>query len=230
MQTLEEIDKRTLKFNGFSQGSQNALDINAFADIYEDVQEKIYDYSFKEAHSFFTHYFDMDIAQIDEQTLEQHLDEFTTLYTQRSVTILQELEEIDTLKKELSYHIDELVFQSFEWQTSFFAIFYNRKIAKHAQKVQVLSLKMDTLNQSYQRRIRWSMDLVIGDYYVIYMMYSYLFVFSETHENHNFTPILKKYLTKLLDTVASSLKSYSLNDAKIIHRYIILELSLLKDS
>jgi uncharacterized membrane protein YheB (UPF0754 family) len=226
---MDNLDAQIVKFSGFSKSAQNRLSSEMFADIHDAITVEKETISLAKLREFFLNYFDFDPTALSNGELKQKLTAILSPYTERSSIIYDEMHEITTLKKQIANAIDECVFESFELQSAFFSFLHKKKIHALTERIQVLSPKIDTVNEALHRRARWSMDLIIGDYYILYMMFYYLYYYILEHDREDIRVFVTQNLNNLVQTVHDSVGYYNQEDAKVIHRFVVLEFDILKD-
>jgi uncharacterized membrane protein YheB (UPF0754 family) len=226
---MNDIEAQIAKFSGFSKTTQNRLNNDMFADIHESINRELEEITLEKIRSFFINYFDFDITEISNLALKRHIEKTVTIYTERSTIIYDEIQELETLKKRVSAAIDEIVFESFDLQSSFFSFFYRNRLEQLSKKMRNLSSKIDALDEAMQRRVRWSVDMIIGDYYILYMMFSHLYTLITEYNREDIRVFVTQNLNNLTHTIEESLQYYLPADARVINRFIVLEFEILKD-
>jgi len=197
----------------------DAAAIGLLQKSFRDEKEKI---SQTSAAAFLETYLGLKLESFQEETAaKENLQKVLGPYLDPDGNVTRELEEIEALMKRARFYADQTAEELKVLRDNWKRIFRRQPIRKLTEELELLRLVHDELHQARIRRYRWSVDILIGDFYVVWLFLFILGWYAKEKQLPHLHFQVVRYATLLKNHVAYCASFYTYKERKEIQEYVL---------
>ncbi len=224
MYEFDKIEKEIEKYLGFQKNINNNFDANLFIKIANEVESETKNVTIEHIKKNLNYYFGIHLDDKDDIELKKELESVFKPYMKIDEVVEKELQEIQNYLGYLEYYEETIIQELKTYNKILYRIFKNAKIKSLSANLKYIRLLKSQLNEALKRRLRWKMDMVIGDFYMILTFFASLAKYNEVTPNIHIKMFLVAKLTSFIHYLKETLYAYnSLEERKILNQHMIAE-------
>ncbi|MCV6608836.1 MAG: hypothetical protein OIF32_11540 [Campylobacterales bacterium] len=202
--------------------SQSQFNIESLKTIENEIDINIDKISKEEIDEFFDIYLGHNFQSfLNPSKSEKLIYEFLSPYLLREKFVTKELTEVKSIKREVQRekNIQEEELEKIN-KKLFSRFFYKKKINEIKDNIDYINIILSQLQQAEVRRQRWGIDMLIGDFYVVYKTCLYILYYGKTQNILFLEQHITKAIEDLIITIENSIMNYPFKKRKDIKKYI----------
>lgn len=228
---LQELSERARKY--LQTGSDRSkFNVESLKSIENEIDVSVSHISKEEIEEFFDFYMEAPFGEyVSKKHSKEAIYSFLNPYLLKDSSVKRELQETKKIKKEVQQirEQDEKLLHKYE-NRLFGKYFYRDKISKLKDSIDYEAIILSKVNQAELRRKRWGVDMLIGDFYVIYRVCLYLLYTAKKKKLDYLEENVTKAVKNLIQTIDNSIMDYPYRKRKDIKEHIVSMLENISQS